>query len=54
MLWKFNSVYNPGRQLADHRRPVKYEIGLPKHGVEPLVKSSRYVHHPQPAANAAT
>ena len=22
MLWKFNSVYNPQRQLADHQRPV--------------------------------
>lgn len=29
MLWKFNSVYNPQRQLADHRRPVKYEMKLP-------------------------
>lgn len=30
MLWKFNSVYNPERQLSDHRRPVKYEMRLPK------------------------
>jgi hopanoid C-3 methylase HpnR len=29
MLWKFNSVYNPALQLADHRRPVKYEMTLP-------------------------
>lgn len=29
MLWKFNSVYNPERQLADHRQPVKYEMKLP-------------------------
>ncbi|MER6978305.1 hopanoid C-3 methylase HpnR [Streptomyces carpinensis] len=29
MLWKFNSVYNPQRQLADHRRPVRYELPLP-------------------------
>ncbi|HEX5057773.1 MAG TPA: hopanoid C-3 methylase HpnR [Kofleriaceae bacterium] len=29
MLWKFNSVYNPERQLADHARPVKYEMDLP-------------------------
>jgi hypothetical protein len=29
MLWKFNSVYNPERQLADHRQPVKYEMRLP-------------------------
>jgi hopanoid C-3 methylase HpnR len=26
MLWKFNSVYNPKLQLADHARPVTYEI----------------------------
>ena len=29
MLWKFNSVYNPERQLADHRRPVTYEMRPP-------------------------
>jgi hopanoid C-3 methylase HpnR len=29
MLWKFNSVYHPERQLADHRRPVSYEMRLP-------------------------
>ncbi|RMH09729.1 MAG: hopanoid C-3 methylase HpnR [Nitrospirae bacterium] len=29
MLWKFNSVYDPRRQLADHQRPVKYEMSLP-------------------------
>jgi hopanoid C-3 methylase HpnR len=29
MLWKFNSVYNPKLQLADHQRPVAYEISLP-------------------------
>jgi hypothetical protein len=29
MLWKFNSVYDPKLQLADHARPVKYEMRLP-------------------------
>ncbi|MBI3723366.1 hopanoid C-3 methylase HpnR [bacterium] len=29
MLWKFNSVYNPERQMEDHRRPVKYQMRLP-------------------------
>ena len=29
MLWKFNSVYHPELQLADHRRPIKYEMRLP-------------------------
>ncbi|HEX7838642.1 MAG TPA: radical SAM protein, partial [Kofleriaceae bacterium] len=38
MLWRFNSVYSPARQLADHARPVRYEMRLPSsssgHGVE--------------------
>lgn len=29
MLWKFNSVYNPALQMADHQRPVSYEMALP-------------------------
>src|SRR5581483_9267986 len=29
MLWKFNGVFNPRRQLADHQRPVVYEMRLP-------------------------
>ena len=28
-LWKFNSVYDPALLLADHRRPVVYEMKLP-------------------------
>jgi magnesium-protoporphyrin IX monomethyl ester (oxidative) cyclase len=31
MLWKFNSVYDPARQLADHGRPVRYQLPLPQH-----------------------
>jgi hopanoid C-3 methylase HpnR len=29
MLWKFNSVYDPKLQLADHQRPVDYELRPP-------------------------
>jgi hopanoid C-3 methylase HpnR len=29
MLWKFNSVYDPSLQLADHQRPVPYHMTLP-------------------------
>jgi hypothetical protein len=29
MLWKWNGVFNPRRQLADHRRLVRYEMGAP-------------------------
>ena len=29
MLWKFNSVYDPRLQMADHARPVRYEMSPP-------------------------
>ena len=29
MLFRFNSVYDPKLQLADHAQPVRYEISLP-------------------------
>jgi hypothetical protein len=29
MLFKFNSVYNPALQLADHARPVRYQVSPP-------------------------
>ena len=29
MLWKFRSVYDPNLQLADHYRPVHYELDPP-------------------------
>ncbi len=29
MLWKFNGVYDPKLQLADHARPAKYAMRLP-------------------------
>jgi hopanoid C-3 methylase HpnR len=52
MLWKFSSVYSPGRQLADHHQPVKYEIGLPRTSSEPVSKNSLYVHNPLPVVSA--
>jgi magnesium-protoporphyrin IX monomethyl ester (oxidative) cyclase len=53
MIWKFNSVYNPQRQLADHARDVHYELPVP----EPRKLTSRnraelYVHR-RAAAPAA-
>ncbi|MFJ8185138.1 hopanoid C-3 methylase HpnR [Streptomyces sp. NPDC096105] len=30
MLWRFNQVYDPRRQLADHARPVRHELPLPQ------------------------
>ena len=45
MLWKFNSVYNPKLQIADHQQPVKYEISLPPAHVDKVAdRSSLYVH----------
>ena len=29
MLWRFNRVFNPKRQLADHAAPVKYQMRIP-------------------------
>jgi hopanoid C-3 methylase HpnR len=49
MLWKFNSVYNPKLQLADHRRPVKYEMRLPAPAPEGKVaQRGLYVLLPEP------
>jgi hopanoid C-3 methylase HpnR len=46
MLWKFNKVYNPERQVADHQRPVKYPIRLPE--VNANIKPGElYIHKPQ-------
>jgi hopanoid C-3 methylase HpnR len=46
MLWKFNSVYNPALQLADHRLPVRYEISLPPQNGAIVDLRSIYVHSP--------
>lgn len=43
MLFKFNSVYNPDRQVADHRRPVRYELPLPVRAA-PGDRRQLYVH----------
>jgi hopanoid C-3 methylase HpnR len=47
MLWKFNSVYNPELQLADHRRPVRYEMAPPPEPKEVIDPRSLYVHPSQ-------
>ena len=45
MLWKFDSVYNPELQLADHRQPVKYEISLPPPTVATVERGAMYIHN---------
>jgi hopanoid C-3 methylase HpnR len=44
MLWKFNSVYNPKLQLADHARPVKYEMSLPPPPQETIRPGLLFIH----------
>ncbi len=44
MLWKFNSVYNPELQLADHARPVRYEMSLPPPVEDHVRPLTLYVH----------
>ena len=43
MLWKFNSVYNPELQLADHRRPVVYEMTPPPEHREKVDAKQLYI-----------
>lgn len=50
MLWKFNSVFEPGRQLADHRRTVQYEMRLPAAPPETADRASLWVHEPRTRA----
>ena len=44
MLWKFNKVYNAGRQYADHQRPVAYELPLPPQAL-PGDRHQLYIHN---------
>ncbi len=47
MLWKFDSVYGSSLQLADHDRPVRYEMPLPPPARETVDPKSLYVHAPR-------
>jgi hopanoid C-3 methylase HpnR len=47
MLWKFDSVYNPKLQLADHAAPVRYELPAPPPRPARVDRSVLYVHPPQ-------
>jgi len=54
-LFKLNSVYRPGLLLADHARPVAYEIPLPPPhaAAAPAVGRALYVHAPRGRAGRA-
>ena len=45
MLWKFNQVYNPERQYADHFRQVHFELPLPEQRhMDRREREQLYVH----------
>jgi len=46
MLWKFNSIYNPELQVADHAQPVRYELTPPPEAVDTIDAKSIYIHPP--------
>jgi hopanoid C-3 methylase HpnR len=47
MLWKFNSVYDPARLLADHDCACRHEIRPPDHApLEKVDPATLYVHRP--------
>jgi hopanoid C-3 methylase len=54
-MLKMNSVYRPELLLADHARPVEYEIPLPPPRAAPTAASGRslYVHAPRGRAGRA-
>jgi hopanoid C-3 methylase len=53
MLWKFNKVYNPKRQYADHFKELKYQMRLPERtGIKPPSEQF-YVHTPKVARASA-
>jgi magnesium-protoporphyrin IX monomethyl ester (oxidative) cyclase len=44
MIWQFNRVYNPSRQIADHNRPVRYELPLPSQPAGGSGRQRLYLH----------
>lgn len=47
-LWKFNSVFNPKLQMADHAQPVKYAMSPPPPRTEARIDvRNLYVHQPR-------
>jgi hopanoid C-3 methylase len=46
MLWKFNSVFDPALQLADHAREVRYEMAPPPAQEQKVNPKTLYIHQP--------
>lgn len=54
MLWKFNSVYNPDRQFAEHSKEVKYAMRPPSMHTDGRPSAEKlYIHMPKPSRPAA-
>lgn len=51
MLWRFNKVYNAGRQYADHQQPVTYQLPMPPR--QPGHRSELYIHSRATAGTAS-
>jgi hypothetical protein len=50
MLWKFNSVYNAERQVAEHSKEVKYAMRPPSMHTDGRPSAEQlYIHMPKPA-----
>ena len=45
-VWKFNSVFNPALQMADHAREVRYELPMPSHSEGKRDPRELYIHAP--------
>ena len=45
IFWEFKNTYNTKRLLADHARPVNYEIRLPPPPVETIDPKMLYIHN---------
>src|SRR5216683_6783736 len=54
MLWKFNSVYNPERQFAEHSKEVKYAMRPPSMHTDGRPAADKlYIHMPKPSRPTA-
>jgi hopanoid C-3 methylase len=54
MMWKFNSVFDPALQLADHARSVEYEIPLPPKADSKAKGQKLYILKPRGRVGRAT
>jgi hopanoid C-3 methylase HpnR len=46
LFLKYHKIYDPKRLLADHERPVEYEIGMPPIMLEKVDIKGLYIHPP--------